>query len=181
MRNDTAVELTLWSYGSTAQLYVNLQRRVIMPTVSVSEFIPVLQIAIGPVILISGVGLLLLSMTNRLGRVVDRSRFLWRELREVPSEDHDVIHSQLRILSGRAKLIRCAIILASISLLMAAILIIVLFITVLLHLEAALLIIALFIGCMLSLIGSLIAFINDVNQTLIALRVEIGEQEQNQV
>ncbi|MBC8312787.1 MAG: DUF2721 domain-containing protein [Candidatus Cloacimonetes bacterium] len=146
-----------------------------MPNVSVSEFIPVLQIAIGPVILISGVGLLLLSMTNRLGRVVDRSRFLWRELREVPSENREAIHTQLRILSKRAKLIRRAIILASISLLLAAILIIVLFITVLLNLEDALLIIVLFICCMLSLIGSLIAFINDVNQTLIALKVQIGE------
>ncbi|MFN9975717.1 MAG: DUF2721 domain-containing protein, partial [Phycisphaerae bacterium] len=36
-----------------------------LPTVP--DLIPVLQVAIGPVILISGVGLLLLSMTNRLG------------------------------------------------------------------------------------------------------------------
>jgi hypothetical protein len=48
---------------------------------SLTELIPVLQMAIGPVILISGVGLLLLSMTNRLGRVIDRARLLYRELR----------------------------------------------------------------------------------------------------
>jgi hypothetical protein len=34
--------------------------------------IPVLQVAIGPVILISGVGLLLLTLTNRYGRTIDR-------------------------------------------------------------------------------------------------------------
>ena len=147
-----------------------------MTNITVNEFIPVLQISISPVILISGVGLLLLSMTNRLGRVIDRSRFLWRELREVPDEYREAIHAQLKILSRRAELIRRAIILASISVLLAAILIIVLFIAVLLNLEAALIIIVLFIGCMLTLIISLITFIKDVNQTLIAFKVEIGEQ-----
>ena len=39
-----------------------------------TALIPILQVAIGPVILVSGVGLLLLSMTNRLGRIVDRRR-----------------------------------------------------------------------------------------------------------
>ncbi|MDP8247415.1 MAG: DUF2721 domain-containing protein [Candidatus Tritonobacter lacicola] len=146
-----------------------------MTNITVNEFIPVLQISISPVILISGVGLLLLSMTNRLGRVIDRSRFLWRELREVPDENREAIHAQLQILSRRAELIRRAIILASISVLLAAILIIVLFIAVLLNLEAALIIIVLFIGCMLTLIISLITFIKDVNQTLIAFKVEIKE------
>lgn len=146
-----------------------------MPNVSISEFIPVLQIAIGPVILISGVGLLLLSMTNRLGRVVDQSRFLWRELRESASDDREAINAQLTILSKRARLIRLTIIFASISLLLTAILIIVLFITVLLNLENVWLVIILFIGCMLSLIASLILFIMDINQSLIALRVETGQ------
>jgi len=51
-----------------------------MPVSSVEELIPVLQTAIGPVILISGIGLLLLTMTNRLGRVIDRARGLSAEL-----------------------------------------------------------------------------------------------------
>lgn len=38
---------------------------------SFQELIPVLQTAIGPVILSSGVGLLLLSMANRLSRVIE--------------------------------------------------------------------------------------------------------------
>jgi uncharacterized protein DUF2721 len=40
------------------------------------EPVPILEIAIGPVIPISGVGLLLLSMTNQFGRVIARSRQL---------------------------------------------------------------------------------------------------------
>ena len=45
---------------------------------NLAEIIPVLQVSIGPVILISGVGLLLLTMTNRLGRAIDRARQLAR-------------------------------------------------------------------------------------------------------
>lgn len=48
---------------------------------SLTQLIPTLQLAIGPVILISGVGLLLLSMTNRFGRIIDRARALNRDLR----------------------------------------------------------------------------------------------------
>ena len=45
-----------------------------MPTNPLTEIVSVLQVAIAPVILISGVGLLLLSLTNRFGRAVDRTR-----------------------------------------------------------------------------------------------------------
>ncbi len=149
-----------------------------MPVTSVSELIPVLQVAIGPVILISGVGLLLLTMTNRLGRVVDRSRILWRELRAMPNADRAPVLAQLKILSSRARLIQRAIMLASFSVLLAAILFIVLFLTALLRLQVAWLISALFITCMLSLIGSLGAFIRDLNQSLVALKLELGEEQE---
>lgn len=146
-----------------------------MTNIFIDELIPVLQIAIGPVILISGVALLLLTMTNRLGRVVDRSRLLWRELRQVPDEHRDAINAQLRILTTRAHLLRLAITLASVSLLFAAVLIITLFLIVLLRFEGAWLIVVLFTACMLSLIGALIAFIKDVNQTLVAFKLDIGK------
>jgi hypothetical protein len=84
---------------------------------SLQELVPILQIAIGPVILISGIGLLLLSMTNRLGRVIDRSRHLSMELRQAGETERALILSQLRILSVRALLVRQAITLATVSLL----------------------------------------------------------------
>ena len=42
------------------------------------NFIQFLQACITPVALISGVGLLLLTITNRLGRTIDRTRQLVR-------------------------------------------------------------------------------------------------------
>ena len=70
-------------------------------------------------------------------------------------------------------MIRLSIGLASTSALFAAILIIVLFLTALLHWESAALISVLFIICLGSLIGSLIVFIHDINQALAALKLEI--------
>ena len=46
------------------------------------DIVPFLQLSIGPVIVISGVGLLLLSMTNRYGRVIDRTRFVADAVRQ---------------------------------------------------------------------------------------------------
>jgi hypothetical protein len=140
---------------------------------AVAELVPVLQIAVGPMILISGVGLLLLSMTNRLGRVIDRSRILDRELRPGISEDPHRNREQLRILLVRARLLRRAIVLASTSVLLAACLIISLFLATLLNLNAGVLIMALFIGCLGCLVCAMVEFIRDINKTLVALKLEV--------
>ncbi len=140
-----------------------------------AELVPVLQTAIGPVVMISGVGLLLLTMTNRLGRVVDRSRILAHQVREVPDEAKPPIRAQLRILKHRAELIRRAIALAAFCVLFAAILIICLFVTALFNVDVPWLVAALFILSMASLIASMVYFIRDVNRALVATRLEVGE------
>jgi hypothetical protein len=142
---------------------------------SLSELVPVLQIAIGPVILISGVGLLLLSMTNRLGRAIDRARSLRSEWSQGEPAVQERTHAQLQILWRRADTLRKSIILASLSLLLAACLIITLFATALLRWDAGGVIILLFAGCLAALIGSLVLFIRDVNQALAALRLELAD------
>lgn len=140
---------------------------------SVNELIPVLQTAIGPMILISGIGLLLLTMTNRLGRTIDRARSLDAKLPGADDSTRALLQQQLRILWKRARLVRAAIALASMSALAAAFLIIVLFFTALWEIETAWLIGTLFVVCMLCLISSLVVFIYDVNQALAALKLEL--------
>jgi hypothetical protein len=144
-----------------------------MQALSVAQLIPVLQTAIGPTILISGVGLLLLTMTNRLARTIDRARITARELPSVTEGNRRKGVEELRILWRRARLIRLAIALASTSALFAAVLIIVLFVAALLQTESTWLICTLFIACLACLIGSLVVFIHDVNQGLAALRLEL--------
>jgi len=141
------------------------------------DLVPILQMAIGPVILISGVGLLLLSMTNRLGRVIDRSRLIAEARRNGEVSERDRLSSQLAILSRRARLVQSAIILATLSVLLAGVLIILLFLAALLRLEAGAAVVVLFVGCMGSLIASLVVFIADINLSLSALKLEIGDTQ----
>jgi hypothetical protein len=138
-----------------------------------ADLIPVLQIAIGPVILISGVGLLLLSMTNRLGRTIDRSRLLIEAKTRGSNQIHERHDEQLSILWRRAQLLRIAITLAGLSALLAAVLIIVLFVGALLKLEIAIAVVTIFISCLTAVIASLIVFIRDIDLSLRALALEL--------
>jgi hypothetical protein len=147
---------------------------ILWTVVRFPDLVPILQVAIGPVILISGVGLLLLTMTNRFGRIIDRTRQLSRELRSAQSPEPGRIVAQLDILLARARIVRGAIAAASVSVLLAAILIIVMFIGALFKLPSAALVVGLFTCCLAFLIGSLVLFIREVNLSLRALFLEVG-------
>ncbi len=110
---------------------------------------PIVQGAVSPVILISGGGLL---MTNRFGRVLDRSRALNDTLRLASQQERGRLKSQLEILVRRARVLRLAISFAVMSALVAAILVIALFLVAFLHVEVVLLCVVLFVVCLVSLI-----------------------------
>ncbi|ABB23472.1 MAG: hypothetical protein A3K90_03250 [Pelodictyon luteolum] len=143
-----------------------------MPDSSIREFIPILQTSIGPVILISGIGLLLLTMTNRLGRIIDRSRALLAGLDSSVERSADTLNRELDILWKRARFIRMAILLSTLTCLGASVMIMLLFYSVLANIDTTILIAVLFFFCMASLSVSLVYFIFDVNLTLTALKIE---------
>lgn len=143
---------------------------------SLREIAPVLQIALGPVILISGIGLLLLSMTNRLARLIDRSRRLSEARRTATGEELESVAAQIEVLSARAIYMRRAIVLSVVSLLFAAVLVITLFLAAVLRWDAVIVVVVLFACCMVALIASLVAFLRDVNHSLTAIKLELGER-----
>jgi len=136
------------------------------------QIIPILQTAVGPVILISGVGLLLLTMTNRLARTVDRARALGAR----EGEARKKAQQQLDLLLKRARLLRRAIFLISASALCSASLVVVIFVTALAGASIGWLICVLFVAAMSCLIASLIDFIRDVNLSLAALDLELDRR-----
>lgn len=140
---------------------------------SLPDLIPILQSAIGPVILVSGVGLLLLSMTNRYGRVIDRARLLTKERREGPAGQRASLDAQLSVLLRRARIIRAAIACGAVSVLLAAVLVISLFLGAILQWHAGYLVAGIFAACMLALIASLVLFLADINVSLHALKLEV--------
>src|SRR5215213_6062806 len=92
------------------------------------EFLPVIQLAITPVILLSGVGALMLTLTNRLGRVVDRTRALAGQMRQGATTERAHFESQLSILWRRAKLIRLAVTFAGLSMFFSCVLVLAIFV-----------------------------------------------------
>ena len=146
-----------------------------MTAAPLTQLVPILQLAIGPVILISGVGLLLLTLTNRFGRLIDRARLIRHEMAAAPGEAETArLQAQIDILVNRARILRLSITLGSISVLLAGVLMLVLFLSALLKWEDGLLIIVIFSLAVLSLIGSILAFIRDMNLSLTAVWLEIG-------
>ncbi|MGI9211936.1 MAG: DUF2721 domain-containing protein [Methylococcaceae bacterium] len=143
------------------------------------ELIYTLQTAIGPAILISGAGLLLLTLVNRFNHILDRIRILPGQAGPSVKAGFDTTHKsrQLAILWSRAHWIRSAILAVALSALLSACLILILFIVTFLHRDAAGLISVCFIGAIVSLMVSLMLLMVDVQQSLSALRLELGLAE----
>ena len=138
------------------------------------SLLPMIQLAITPVILITGLGSLMLTMTNRLGRIVDRTRILAGQARSAaPGEERAHIESQLRILFRRAGLVRRAVSLATTSMFVSGLLVVMIFLSALLRIEAGFVLLALFVAAIGLLLGALIYFMRDINQALKALELEV--------
>lgn len=138
------------------------------------SLLPMIQLAITPVILITGLGSLLLTMTNRLGRIVDRTRILAGQARTaVPGDERAHIESQLRILFRRAGLVRMAVSLAATSMFVSGLLVVAIFLSALLRIEAGFALLGLFVAAIALLLGALVYFLRDINQALHALGLEV--------
>ncbi len=132
----------------------------------------VLQASIAPVALISGVGLLILSLTNRLGRVMDRLRQLIAHRRSESGADTHV-DVQITVLHRRAKILKGSLTAAVLCTLLTSALVLLLFTMAVFGAELELLVVALFAASLLSLIVSLILFSFDMNQSLRAVEQEL--------
>lgn len=74
-----------------------------------NDFSHLLQATLTPVTLISGVGLLLLSMTNRYNHALDRIRHLLKEKQLDPGADWSRVDMSIDIIYGRCRIMRKAI------------------------------------------------------------------------
>ncbi len=73
------------------------------------DYSHLLQTTLTPVTLISGVGLLLLSMTNRYNHALDRIRHLLKEKQLNPAADWTLADQSIEIIYGRCRIMRKAI------------------------------------------------------------------------
>ncbi len=142
------------------------------PTLQFMEF---LKACITPVALISGVGLILLTVTNRIGRVIDRIRMLVNEIdRDEVKRRHQKVR-EIRILFQRGRYLRSSIALIMVSVIASCLMIPVLFVMMLLNFDLKLLGYSLFILSTLAILVSAIFFFMDVLLGLKALHLEADE------
>lgn len=142
----------------------------------IDSFVKFLQSSISPIVLISGVGLLLLSLSNRLGRTTDRSRDIVKELREIrdkKSKKRKIV--QLNILYRRSKILRFSIVSIAFSILTSSLIIPILLIMNLFGVDLKAIGIFLFLLSILGMITSAILLFIDVTLSLKALEIGVNE------
>ena len=139
--------------------------------------VQILTASIAPVIVISGVGLLLLSISNRYGRTIDRARLLARELSESDPESarRRRLSDQLRVTNERAHLLRSSMLYGSVCIFFVSLTILSLFAEQLLGLQKDFVALPFFALCLISLVVSMYYSIRDITVSLAALELEVQE------
>lgn len=112
------------------------------------------QLAIAPVFMLTSVAAFLAVLTNRLGRVIDRSRFL-EELSSDNNIKKDKHDKELNTLFRRVRLINWAISLLTACALLTCFMIAILFVGNFIQLNLSVFIAGLFVLAMACLIGGL--------------------------
>jgi len=133
-----------------------------LPLSNLGDIAHVIQLAIAPVFLLTGVGTLLAVLSNRLGRAVDRSRVLENLVPDLAGEALALAQAEMVLISRRSRLIYGAIVLAVTCALLICVLIAVAFIDAFLTMNLAKVMGALFVLAMLALIASLAAFLREI-------------------
>jgi hypothetical protein len=135
-----------------------------------ADITQLIQLAVAPVFLLSGVGVTLGVLTNRLARIVDRARAAEKE-RGSDAARADSMERHLRVLRLRARYINFAIAASTVSALLVSLCVMVLFVHALTHVNLATTIAVVFVASMLSLTAGLVAFLIEVRISTATLRI----------
>jgi ABC-type multidrug transport system fused ATPase/permease subunit len=131
-----------------------------------------IQLALGPVFLLSGVGITLSMLTQRLSRIVDRARTL-EDQRERTTESERLkrIDKDLRAIFRRTKYINGAIALSTVSALLTTLVVTILFAGEFTPMAAGLVVAVLFSAAMICLSLAFLLFLIEVRIAINTLRI----------
>ena len=150
---------------------------------AIQSFTQFLQASITPVALISGVGLLLLTITNRLGRVIDRTRHLINEMDHPETPRKEVKIHEINVLLRRGKFLRSSILFIALSVISSSLIIPLLVIMRAADVDLRFIGNVLFITSISSILLSTIYFFRDVILSLDAIKLEakhlVGDEEKS--
>lgn len=125
----------------------------------------VIQLAIAPVFLLMGVSALLGVLTGRLGRVVDRFRVLNESITAIEADNskYESYEQEIEMLSYRASWVHWSIALSTLTLLLVAVVIGLLFLGSAISWDTSWIVSIIFIVAMASLIASLACFLREIS------------------
>lgn len=133
-----------------------------MPETHIGDITRVIQLAIAPVFLLTAVGTIIGVLSNRLARVVDRTRALENQLAQLAHGDLAKAHAELEVLARRMRLVYLAIGLSVVCAIFVGLLIVFAFFGAFLSVDLARLVGLLFIAAMLGFIASLSVFLREI-------------------
>jgi hypothetical protein len=137
-----------------------------------------IQLALGPVFLISGVGITLGMLTTRLSRIVDRARTLEDKREEtVAAETLKRIDRDLRVILRRARYINSAIALGTTSALLTALVVTLLFASEFTPMSVGGVIAVMFVASMVCLSTAFLMFLIEVRIATKALRIGVHKHD----
>jgi uncharacterized protein DUF2721 len=131
----------------------------------------VIQLAVAPVFLLTGVSGLLAVLTNRLARIIDRARLLEDRSAQAPESEQSRLQTELRYLSQRARRINTAISLSTLCALLICAVIVALFVGAFLSSDVSILIGVIFTTAMLALFAALVSFLREIYIATRSLRI----------
>ncbi|MGO4478753.1 DUF2721 domain-containing protein [Massilia sp. 2TAF26] len=132
----------------------------------------VIQLAIAPVFLLTGVATKLTVLMNRLARIIDRARVLKEELRKAPSAE---CHEELDVLYARWKLINYALTASTACGLLICVIISFLFLDDTANLPLDRYIAGMFVLAMVALIASFIFLLREVFLSFRYMRMHLHD------
>lgn len=136
----------------------------------ISSISGVIQLAVAPVFLLAGISGALMVMSTRLGRIIDRGRFLKEKKLGAEGEELKSIRAELNRLDTRALYINWAITLATACALLICLVIVFLFLGAVLEFNMGTFIAILFVVAMLCLSTAFILFLKEITMSTMAFR-----------
>jgi len=143
-----------------------------------AEFGNILREAITPLVLISGVGLILLSLVNRYNQAISRTRSLVSEARSSRGERKKCLNTQIDVVLKRCSLLRFSISSLVASMILSSFIILQSIVSAAIGVKSvALLKVCLFSSCVFIIISNILLLV-DVSFSLKALKIEVNYKQE---
>ena len=144
------------------------------PDITTSSIAHIIQLSVAPVFLLTGIGALLSVLAGRLGRIVDRARFLESGIGSAPVNELMPMRVELTRLAERKRWINRAITLCTLCALLVCLVIAALFVGGMVEIRVGLVVAGLFILAMVVLIAALLCFLREIYVAVNKERVPRG-------